>query len=127
MMHPIAIYFFSVIVISLWCAGFRKLVSYTKTITRVVKSGEDQPTKVPIYSNQMLLWSLGVKLDAVGWWGKPLGSCIACMPSVHGTILYWGICYFFAHESPILVPMWIVVVVTCAFTSTLAYGLIRNQ
>jgi hypothetical protein len=126
MLHPIGLYFLSIIVIGLWCAGFRKTLSYTKTVKRAVVHGQEEPVFTPVYSNQMLLWKLGVKLDAMGFWGKPLGTCIYCMPSVHGTILFTLLSTCLSPLGLYLVVMWPIAVVSSVVTSGYFYGKINH-
>lgn len=123
MIHPIALYFFSIIVISLWCAGFRKLIDYREIKGTAIQEEDGGPITYPILiKDEMLLWKLGRLIKSLGFWGKPLGSCIFCMPSFHGTILFWLVALFFAPIGLYLFVMWPIVCVSCVFTSGYIYN-----
>ena len=127
MITIVGLYFIEIIVITLWCCGFRKLVS-SKEITQTLIDDTTTPPsikQVKVRKEKMLLWKLGVFLESLGWWGKPLGACISCMPSVHGSLVFWLTSLYLVGFSPILIGLWVLVCVSAVFTSTYLYNRIE--
>lgn len=125
MLHPIGLYFLSIIIIGLWCAGFRKLVGFS--VKEITVDNPDKSEGAPLfirrkeYFDKMLLWKLGVRLSEMGMKGKPLGSCISCMPSIHGTIIYWLLMVLFVPLHWILIPIWPLVIVSSIVSANFFY------
>lgn len=75
--------------------------------------------------------------DGMGWYYKPLFTCVTCMSSVWGTIYYWSISLglylmssngLFIDDGTLLsmIIFWPITCVSCAFINTFFYKLIEG-
>jgi hypothetical protein len=60
---------------ALFINGFYRACSYTNYNGEIV--------------NKMILWRVGIIAEKIGWLGKPLCKCIACMASIHSILPFW--------------------------------------
>ena len=118
MIEPIGLYLLSLVVIPLWCAGLRTVTDYK----------EIPGASVPIQEKK-LLWRLRWLGNKMGAWGKPIITCVSCLPSIHGTIIYWtlykSLCFNPVHIENYFI-FWPLAVVSSSFLSAYLWKKLDN-
>lgn len=125
-------WFVPMLVISIFCAGFRKTLTYTESKENA-RENPDKSNGAPAFihdiviKDKMLLWQLGRFLKRLGWYGKPLGSCIYCMPSFYGNLIYWPLILFYNPFDPVLIAFCLLTLASSVFLAGYLYNRIDNR